>query len=358
MIVRCVLLSGAVAVIPMLFVMNARAADDPDPPPAFTPEVLDAMMRLPGDLGPLSRVPVPKDNPQSDVKVRLGRRLFFDPQLSLDGSLACKTCHDPDKAYSDGRKRAIGFGQHELPRRSPTILNSAHSKHLFWDGRAGSLEAQAKGPITSKAEMNMTSEAELKARLAADPEYRRAFDAVFRSGPSLDRVAKAIAAFERTLVTRDSKFDRYAAGDRTALDDQEKRGLILFVGKAACSECHKGENFSDGRFHNLGLLPGETESARDLGRFMVTKAPADRGAFKTPTLRNVALSAPYGHNGGFATLEDVVDFYDRGGGPDPNRSPLLFELGLTDEEKRDLIAFLRSLSGTLPELPADETGDR
>ena len=325
--------------------------DDARPVPAITPAMVDSMTALPGGLGMLPRVPVPADNPLTKAKIELGKRLFFDTRLSLDRSTSCSSCHSPDKAYTDGRPRARGFKGKMGTRNSPTVLNAAYNKSQFWDGRAASLDEQCKGPLLSPAEMNMVDEKHLVQRLNNVPGYRKDFKKVFGSSPSLDNVARAIASFERTLVTPNSRFDKYVKGDKSALTTAEKRGLIVFFGKGSCSECHKGANFTDDKFHNLGVVstPGGKE---DVGRFAVTKNPADKGAFKTPTLRNVALTGPYMHDGSSATLEDVIDLYDRGGADGPNKDKLVKKLNLTAQEKSDLIAFLKALNGTPPKVVA------
>lgn len=331
--------------------LKSFSADDATPFPVITPQMVDSMKILPGGLAALPAVPVPEDNPQSNAKVELGKQLFFDTRMSGDFSSSCATCHNPSIAFTDGLPRSRGFGGKTLLRNSPTVLNAAYNSAQFWDGRAATLDEQCKGPLLSPQEMNMVDEKHLVDRLNAVPEYRRDFQMVFGTGPTLDNVAHAIAAFERTLVTPDSRFDRYARGEKTALTDQEKRGLVVFFGKGSCSECHKGPNFTDNKYHNLGAnpVPGNPE---DLGRFAITHNPEDRGAFKTPSLRNVALTAPYMHDGSVATLEDVVDFYDRGGDGAPNQSKLIFKLNLTAQEKQDLIAFLKTLTGTLPQVEA------
>ena len=329
------------------FGSKSFSADDARPFPAITPDMVDSMKVLPGGLAALPPVPVPDDNPQTQAKVDLGRQLFFDTRMSGDFSSSCATCHNPSMAFTDGLPRSRGFGGKTLLRNSPTVLNAAYNSAQFWDGRAATLDEQCKGPLLSPQEMNMVDEKHLVDRLNAVPEYRRDFQTVFGSAPTLDNVAHAIAAFERTLVTPGSRFDRYALGDKTALTDQEKRGLVVFFGKGSCSECHKGPNFTDNKYHNLGAKPGPA-SPEDLGRFAITHNPEDRGAFKTPSLRNVALTAPYMHDGSVATLEDVVEFYDRGGDGAPNQSKLIFKLNLTAQEKQDLVAFLKTLTGTLP----------
>ena len=320
-------------------------------PPAITPQMLDTLKTLPGGLAALPAVPIPADNPQSAAKIELGKKLFFDTRLSLDRASSCATCHSPEKAFADGLPRAKGFKGVTLPRNSPTVLNAAYNSAQFWDGRAATLDEQCKGPLLAPAEMNMLDEKHLVDRLASIPGYRHDFQTIFGGSPSLDSVTRAVAAFERTLVTPDSRFDRYAKGDKSALSDAEKRGLILFIGKAACSECHNGPNFTDNKYHNLGIAPAHG-NPDDVGRFAVTKNPDDRNAFKTPTLRNIALTAPYMHDGSSATLEEVVDLYDRGGGDAPNKSKLIYKLDLTTQEKADLVAFMKSLSGTMPKMQA------
>jgi cytochrome c peroxidase len=304
-------------------------------------KALDSMRVLPANLGVLPPLKVPSDNPQTERKVKLGRELFFAKELSGDRSISCATCHDPRKGFSDGKPLAIGFNKKVLPRHSPTIWNAAYNSTQFWDGRASSLEEQARGPITSSGEMNLADETELARRLEAKPHYQQEFQAIFGSKPSLDNVARAIASYERTLISSNSRFDRYVLGDKKALTPQEKNGLVLFIAKARCSQCHSGPNFSDNKFYNVGV-----SEASDLGRYAITKDPADLGAFKTPGLRNVVGHAPYMHDGSHATLEDVVEYYDRGGDDAKNKSKLMMKLGLTRGEKRDLVAFLRSLTGS------------
>jgi cytochrome c peroxidase len=328
---------------------NISASDDPRSVPVIGPEIVDAMKALPGGLTALPEVPVPADNPQSEAKVELGKRLFFDTRLSGDFKSSCSTCHSPEKAFTDGLPRSKGFNGVLLRRNSPTVLNAAFNTAQFWDGRAATLDEQCKGPLLSPDEMNMVDETHLVARLNAVPEYRRDFQTVFNSGPSLDNVARAVAAFERTLVTPNARFDQYMSGNKKALTEQEKRGLVVFFGRGACSECHKGANFTDNLYHNLGttVVKGNPD---DPGRFEVTARPEDRGAFKTPSIRNITLTAPYMHDGSSATLEDVIEFYDRGGGDGPNKDKLIYKLNLTKDEKSDLLAFLKTLTGTQPQV--------
>lgn len=317
------------------------------PPPGLTIEELDNMKGLPGGLTALPSPPIPAGNPQTEAKIELGQMLFLDRRLSEDNSISCASCHDPSKGYSDGRARGVGITRTTLSRRTPSLLNSAYSPVLFWDGRAKSLEQQALVPMFGKNEMGMQSPRTLLITIQAAPEYRRRFREAFGREINLQDIQRAIAAFERTLVTPDSAFDRYVGGDKQALTGQQKRGLILFIGKAACTECHNGPNFSDNKFHQLGLLPGQREEA-DLGHFAVTKNPADRHAFKTPSLRSATQESHFMHNGSIASLAQVIRFYDDGGGEGP-KSKLLFKLHLTDSEQADLLAFLHALAGHVPE---------
>lgn len=313
----------------------------------ITISTLDQMTKLPGEIGPLPAVPIPANNLQTPAKVELGKQLFFDPRLSGNDHWACATCHNPSFGYSDGLPRSLGFGdEKELGRHSPTIINVAYNSSQFWDGRAATMEEQATRPIVAPREMNADPKAMIQ-KITAISGYNEQFQQVFGEQPSLKTIGMAIAAFERTVISGETAFDRYEKGDKKALTDQEKRGLILFVSKAACTQCHAGPNFTDNSFKNLGL-PQAGPLKEDLGRYEVTKDPKDKGAFKVPSLRNIAMTAPYMHTGAFATLDEVVEFYNQGGGPGSNKTPKLLKLNLTDSEKKDLVAFLKSLTGTLP----------
>ena len=337
----------------LLVASSALALGAGSEPPAtegsdgFDVRALDAMKSLPGGLAPTKPVVEPADNPSTPAKIELGRRLFFDTNLSGDRSMSCGSCHNPALGYADAKPRAHGFKGKELRRHTPTVLNAALFEPQFWDGRAQGLEAQAKGPLLSPDEMNLAGASEVEARLRESRDYRHRFHDVFGTEPTLEDAARAIAAYERTLVLGTTRFDRYASGDKAALGEAEKRGLLVFVGKANCTACHSGANFADGKFHSLGI-PAHNPAVIDEGRIAVTGDPADRAAFKTPTLRGLAYTAPYMHDGSLATLEEVVDYYDHGGGDGPNKSKLVFELGLTPQEKSDLVEFLVSLSGPLP----------
>lgn len=295
-------------------------------------------------LGLSPSLPVPADNPLTGARGTLGRRLFFDTRLSRDGRLACASCHQPQHAFADQRPVAIGVGGRAGRRNAPSLLNRAYSRVLFWDGRMTSLEEQALAPLTSAAELGSTVEG-IVTRLAADPSYVASFQRAFGDGPITGgRVAQALASFERTLLSGDSPVDRYETGGRPdALTPAAARGRDLFRGKARCQVCHDGALFTDGRFHNTGVSWGRTPS--DFGRFEVTGLDADRGAFRTPSLRDVARTAPYMHDGSFPTLSDVVAFYTRGGNRNPYLDGLLKPLALTPREQRELVAFLEALTG-------------
>ena len=288
---------------------------------------------------------VPENNPISEAKIDLGRKLYFDPRLSRDGTVSCASCHDPDKGFSDARPTSLGIGRQSGARNAPTVLNRLFSQDQFWDGRAADLEAQALGPIENPIEMGHTLP-EMVANLKALSGYAPAFQAAFAS-PEInpDRVAQAIATYERTVLTGNSPYDRYQAGEKTLLSESAARGMALFndAGRANCVTCHAGFNFTDESYHNLGV--GMEKPNPDWGRFSVSKNEFDKGAFKTPTLRNVAQSGPYMHDGSEATLLDVVKLYDRGGNKNQWLSKEIKPLNLTDQDRADLVAFLESLTG-------------
>ncbi|MGB9736558.1 MAG: cytochrome-c peroxidase [bacterium] len=304
----------------------------------------------PQRIGNLPPVPVPVNNPQTSMKILLGKQLYFDTRLSKDNTVSCATCHNPFMGWSDAGPTSVGIRGQVGPRRAPPVSNAAYNHLQFWDGRAASLEEQAQGPIQNPVEMGNTLDNVVKT-LNSIPGYVKEFKDVFGATPiTIDQVVDAIASFERTVVTTDSPFDRYIKGDRNALTPLEKEGMAIFNGKGHCTACHWGGYFSDGRFHNLGTA--QTGPLKiDNGRYAVTGDPKDMRAFKTPTIRDVALRPPYMHDGSEMTLEQVVDFYNRGGGDDPNLDPLIVPLGLTAEEKRALIAFMaRALTSTNPEV--------
>ena len=294
-------------------------------------------------------------------RVELGKTLFFDNRLSSTGTMSCATCHKPEQGFADGQRYSKGVSGQPLKRHTPHLFNLAWQKTFFWDGRATSLEEQAQGPLANPDELNMPIE-ELVPRLAAVPEYRRAFEEAYPgSGLTAKNVTNAIACFVRSLVSGHSAFDRYAAGDDAALTPGARRGMELFYGKALCSTCHSGTHFSDGKFHNTGV-PGDDKgrAAFDrVGEFQMRPYPffQMQKAFKTPGLRNVALSAPYMHDGSEPTLLEVVRFYNKGGKERQSYGLALDirPLDLDEAQLADLVAFLESLTApvavTLPVVP-------
>ena len=334
----------------------------------------------------LPPVPIPADNPQTPEKIALGDRLFHDKRFSADGKVACATCHAREKAFTDRKPVSEGFNNLTGTRNAPTVINAAYMKTLFWDGREPDLEGQSKQPFINPVEGGLPNHDPLLDVIRKDAEYVKAFKQVFGVAAKdidMDHVAKAIASFERTIISGDSPFDRFMyGGEQDALNESEKRGLAVFTGKGRCVSCHVIEQtqaqFTDNRFHNIGVgfkkIQGkEFETARallaskkagtsvdvtvltkenmsELGRFAVTENFTEVGAFKTPTLRNIDLTAPYMHDGSLETLEDVVEFYNNGGRlkeTDP-LSPFLSggirPLDLTEQEKEDLVAFMKALT--------------
>ena len=308
----------------------------------------------------------------SSHKIELGRALFFDKRLSRDGTVSCAVCHDPARAFTDSNVIAEGVGAKKGTRNSPTILNSMFSELLFWDGRALSLEDQVNHPLVSSFEMGMETEQDLVTRVSSISEYRGKFGHVFKAeGITMSTIAKAIAAYERTLLSGNSPFDRFITGNSNAITTTQLRGWELFKGKAKCIECHtyslNSPFFTDFKFHNTGIAAADslfekyvnnlTASSRpalmvsahsngfsELGRYAVTRKPADIGAFKTPTLRDVELTSPYMHNGSLTTLIDVVRFYNSGGNANSHLDTRMQPLQLTDAEMNDLVEFMRALT--------------
>jgi cytochrome c peroxidase len=322
-----------------------------NPAPAQT--TINMHILGPEKLGNLPPPPVPPGNPQTTLKIQLVKQLYFDVRLSKDNTISCATCHSPAKGWSDAGPTSAGIRGQLGGRRAPPVSNAAYLPLQFWDGRAPSLEEQAKGPIQNPIEMGNTHDAMLRS-VGDIPGYVEVFKTVFGPGPiTVDQVAQAIAAFERTVVTTDSPFDRYVRGDDAAMTEQEKRGLEIFNGKGHCTACHWGPNFTDGRFHNIGVREKNKEKP-DLGRFEITTNSTDKGAFKTPTVRDAALRAPYLHDGSEKNLEDLVEFYNRGGdSEDPLLDPLLLPLRLSDSEKAALVAFMkRAMVSLNPEVAA------
>lgn len=304
---------------------------------------------------PLPEMPYLADNPWSEEKEELGKMLYFDPRLSGSNWISCATCHNPGLGWGDGLPRALGNGQQELGRHSPTVINSGYFKLQFWDGRAKTLEEQALGPIQAAGEMNQNMDALVK-ELKAIPGYVQRFKEVFgRSGIIAENIGKAIGLFERSVVSNNAPYDYYSQGDKSAMSKSAVNGMQLFFGKAKCAICHNGPAFTDSGFHNIGVKQ-HGPLKEDLGRYQVTQNDFDKGAFKTPGLRHVTRSAPYMHDGSEATLEDVVEFYNRGGDVETNRSAFITPLELTDQEKKDLVEFMKALEGepiivSIPPLP-------
>ena len=276
-------------------------------------------------------LPVPEDNPLTQEKIKLVRRLFFDPRLSANGSISCATCHDPRRAFSSDRPISIGVFARAGRRNAPAIINRGYGRAFFWDGRTTMLEEQVLRPIDDPTEMGSSVRA-----------------AATRVGVSTDDLARSLASYVRSILAGNSAFDRYNGGDEAALTPDEKGGLQLFRGRANCTACHIGPLLSDEEFHNSGIA-WKDERFADAGRALVTGRSVDLGAFKTPTLREVARTAPYMHDGSLRTLDEVIDFYDRGGRTNPALDPEIKPLRLSDLEKRQLLRFLKALSGDVQE---------
>lgn len=333
------LLCGAFAV--------SAAADGAPGPAGFgtDPHALLADFQRP------TKVPVSKANPSTPEKIALGQMLFFDPRLSGSGVISCASCHNPALGWSDGLPKGLGHMGGRLGRHTPTIIDVAYGEPYFWDGRAATLEEQAKGPLTSAKEMNMPAEQAI-GRLQSIPGYVAAFEQAFPGrGVSLDTFAAAVASYERTVVSNNAPFDKWVQGDEQAVSAAAKRGFVLFNGKANCAVCHSGWRMSDDGFHDIGL-PGE-----DRGRAAIAPGIVQlEHAFKTPTLRNITQRAPYMHDGSLATLAAVIDHYDHGFEQRASLDSQIHPLNLTSAEKSDLLAFLDTLTSVdtaavIPVLP-------
>jgi len=332
------------------------------------------------EIGPLPPLPVFPENPVTPAKVELGRKLFFDRRLSGDGTMACATCHNPETGYSDALPISLSYPTTKNWRNSPAVINLAYNNVFFWDGRAATLEEQALFPMMSAFEMNQNLDF-VEEELKEVPEYVRAFMDVFGGEITRERIGMALASFQRSIVSKNAPVDKYLNGDKGALTGEQRKGYDIFTGKGKCTACHNGPNLTDNKFYNIGVpddpavvndprvsatrrftakvsgFKGYRTLMEDPGRYLVTKEQSDWKAFKTPSLREVAATAPYMHNGIFGTLSDTIEFFNRGGGDDPNKTPVLKPLHLTDEEKNALEAFLKQgLSGdlvrvTMPEVP-------
>jgi cytochrome c peroxidase len=354
-----------------------RAGDLPNT--AASPLAQPRSMRQVGLPAAATRASIPTDDPQTPEKVALGQQLFFDAHLSADGTIACSTCHDPARAFTDGKAVSAGIGGRAGQRNSPTVLNARYNATQFWDGRAATLEQQAALPIVNSVEMGQPNLDAAVASIAAIPQYRQAFQSAFGTAPNGTDLVRAIAAYERTQVAFDSPFDHYIAGERDAIDPAARRGWELFNGRARCNKCHAlsdktrdTTNFTDNDFHNIGvlivrhnvvalakqarqMLASADAAAVDraaiqtdmsaLGRFLVTKKESDIAAFKTPNLRNLLLTAPYFHDGSQATLWDVIDHYNKGAGlNNPYLDEDIVPLALGERDIDDLVAFMASLT--------------
>lgn len=354
--------------------------------PANTGAVKDEplVVTIPKGLQPLTaNLYVPAANPITKGKYELGKQLYFDPRVSLDGTVSCATCHNPEKGWTDNLQFSVGIDGQTGGRNAPTVINTAYGRTMFWDGRAPSLEGQAQGPIQNPIEMGKQSYEDIVRRLRKISSYQEQFQKVFGTEVTLDGMAKAIATFERVdALSGNSKYDKYNRdGDVKALSDSEKRGLVLFglrlrddddfksnvtQNKANCTACHAGFNFTNEQFHNIGVGWDEKKhDFKDYGRFVISpvgaKNPAELGAFKTPTVRDAARTGPYMHDGSMKTLEEVVEHYNKGGNPNPSLDKDIKKLNLTDSEKADVVAFMKALTGEekkveLPKLPPGPDG--
>jgi cytochrome c peroxidase len=317
------------------FLLASEVAAGAASPPAISPAASDAQQQRGGPgrgrgrrgLDDLTFMSVPSANPMTPGKVELGRKLFFGTDLSADHTVSCATCHDPSKAFADGAGTAHGINGAVGVRNTPSLVNAGYGRTFFWDGRAATLEEQVLGPIFNPKEMGLTQVVLEK-----------------RTGLAAADVADALASYVRTIRSQDCRYDWYVAGQTQVLTEIERTGLDLFRGKGRCARCHSGANFTDEEFHNTGL-GWKKDRFVDEGRYAVTGDSNDHGAFKTPTLREIANTAPYMHDGSLATLEDVVDFYSRGGRANPALDRRMRPINFTKEEKAALVAFLRTLSG-------------
>lgn len=296
----------------------------------------------------LAPIPWPNDNPYTKEKAELGKLLYFDERLSEDHTISCAHCHNMTCGYSDCKKIAVGINNHKGTRHSPTIINAAYSPYLFWDGRANSLEEQCKGPLGNIREMTKLKDVheahrqcveEIKKIEGYQPLFEKAFG---HQNITINEISQAIATFERTILSGNSPYDRYEQGDKKALSSEQIQGLKVFK-DVGCANCHGGFNFTNQGFANIGI--GMDALTPDLGRYLITHNEREWGAFKIPTLRDVDHNAPYMHDGSLGTLEDVIEYYDKGGTKNKNLHPLIRPLHLSKENKKALLDFLKSLNG-------------
>jgi cytochrome c peroxidase len=351
----CVLSLSLITVLALVTILsscgNSRGKES-EPP--VRPIGRPVQLRLPLGLPPLV---IPGDNPETVEAIALGRKLFYDVHLSSNNTMSCATCHNPAQGFADSRSVSIGAAGKPGTRNALSVLNAAYSPTQFWDGRAPSLEEQAGGPMANPVEMNQSHDVSV-AKLNAMPSYQKEFEATYGPGPvTIGKIKMALASFERTLLSGDSPFDRYQyGGNKTAMSPSAIRGLAVFTDKKRgnCAACHTiGEKyalFTDGKFHNIGVAVDGDGNLIDLGRYEVTKLDADKGKFRTPTLRNIAKTAPYMHDGSEKSLKEVVDFYVGGGNSNSYLDPEIHSLQLSAADKADLIAFLQSLTGKTMQL--------
>lgn len=347
----CAVLFGALSLFAAAYLpaLGQTPLDKPSAFPIGKPVQIKAPLGLPP-------IPIPADNPPTEETIALGRRLYYDPQLSVDSTVSCASCHAPELAFSDNHSFSIGVGGKLGTRKAPTVINAAYSPLQFWDGRAPSLEEQAKGPMANPVEMAHSLEGVVK-RLQADPKYPALFKTAWGTDQiTIDMVAKSIASFERTIVAGDSPFDRFIYGhDSRAMSQAAQRGMKIFMSKKKgnCEVCHTiGKDsalFTDGKFHNLGIGADTRGNLSDLGRYNETKVETDKGCFKTPSLRNLANRGPYMHDGTFRTVKDAFAHYIGGGNWNPYLDKEIHSLDtLTFDERDDLLEFLDALNGKLP----------
>lgn len=345
---RILVTSTAIAIIGTIWILGCQQSEKPASPSSPAASTSDATKPTAAASVPLGLppVPVPADNSMTPEKIELGKMLYFDKRLSKENDISCATCHDPKMAWAEHLPTSKGIHGQIGERNSPTVINAAYLPVQFWDGRAASLEEQALGPIENPIEMGNTMEACLDT-LSKIPGYRQRFKAVFGSETlTKENVAMAIAAFERTILSGNSPYDKFKAGDQKALTDEQKRGMDVFMDRGQCSTCHTPPIFSNGNFYNAGVGGG-----KDPGRKKVTNRDADEGKFRVPALREVANTAPYYHNGSVATLEEAVKVMATGGIDNPNLSSMLKSVrdaNLTERDIKDLVAFLGALSGEFP----------